>query len=94
MLTRRAKPIRITSVLISEVLLCVVVFELTRNTGILYCTSARVFQKFRSHLQILVARRVACRRFHIEGPQVLGVAVNILVARQSGALDMGTCAVL
>jgi hypothetical protein len=90
MFTRRVKPIRIIGDPGNwNSAVCAVVFVLTRHIGLLYCTSARVFQKFGNRLQVLGAGRMACRRFHIEGPQILGVAVNNLVARRSG-----TCAVL
>ena len=40
-----------------------------------------MFQKPKSHLKILVARRVTCSRFNTEGPQILGATVQNIVAR-------------
>jgi len=40
----------------------------------------KVYNKFRSPLKILGARRETCRKFHYENPQILGVKAQNLVA--------------
>jgi hypothetical protein len=52
----------------------------------------KIFQKSRSHLKILGARRVKWSKFHTEKPQILGVTVQNL--SRHGDLAPGTCAVL
>jgi len=46
-----------------------------------YTKGAQIFQKSRSHLKILGARRVIWSKFHTEDPQILGVIVEKVVAR-------------
>ena len=58
--------------------------EQTKLVGCFECGSIlyvyKFFQKFRRNLMILIARRVTCNKFHTEGPQILGVTVQNLVA--------------
>jgi hypothetical protein len=46
-----------------------------------YDRGAQIFQKSRSHLKILGARRVTWSKFRTEDPQILGATVQNLVAR-------------
>jgi len=46
---------------------------------------AQIFQKSRSHFNILSARRVTCRTFRTEDPQILSATIQNLVARASGS---------
>jgi hypothetical protein len=48
--------------------------------NILQGRSAQIFQKSRSYLKILGARRVTWSKFHSEEPQILGAMVQNLVA--------------
>ena len=40
----------------------------------------KTFQKSRSHLKILDARRVTCSMYHTQNPKILGASVQNLVA--------------
>jgi len=45
-----------------------------------YAKDAEIFQKSRSHLQILGARRATKSKFYAGGPQMLGATVRDLLA--------------
>jgi hypothetical protein len=49
-----------------------------------YITDVQIFQKFRSHLKILGARRVARSTVHTEDPQILRATAQNLVALANG----------
>jgi hypothetical protein len=48
---------------------------------------SQIFQNARSHLKISRARGVTWTKFHGEGPQILGVSLQNLIAGQPGAWD-------
>jgi len=51
-----------------------------------YTRGPHVFQKSRSHLKILGARRVTCGKSHTKGPQILRATVQNLVSRVAQVL--------
>ena len=56
----------------------------THTESIINCIllgCAQIFQKSRSDLKILGARRVTCSRLHTEGPQISGDTMQNLVAQ-------------
>ena len=48
----------------------------------------QIFQTPRSHLNILNTRGMTYRKFHEEGPQILGATIHNLVNRRPGARDL------
>jgi len=53
---------------------------------------AQIFQKYRSHLKVLGARRVACRNFRTEDTQILGDTVKKFI--RPSHLETRVCASL
>jgi len=53
----------------------------------LYARVAQIFQKSRSYLKFLDARKVTRNKFRTDGPQILGAASQNLVARPTWCLE-------
>jgi hypothetical protein len=59
------------------------ILQLSCNVVTIFTGSQKFFQKSRTHLKILGARRVTWSRLNTEDPQILGIVVQILIVTET-----------